>query len=258
MKENYLEYKVGAFVLIGLVVIGVLIILFGQFGQFFTSTYTIVAEFPNASGIIKNAQVLYRGAKVGVVQDAPQIAKEGATVELVLSINNNIRLPKNAEFKIGSYGLLGDRFVDVVPPPGANGNGTIEYLRDGDRVQGLPSKGMAEFLDEAEQKLQKFDAMVVDIKTKLITDEFVKNFHGSVENANLLLQRGNAFMLKAEKGEGPLHTIVNDRETAQNIEQFIYNLRTSGILFYRDHFKEAPTPEERAKARERERYKSRR
>ena len=255
MKEDYLEYKVGAFVLIGLLIIGVLIVIFGQFGQFFNSTYTIIAEFPNASGIIKNAQVLYRGAKVGTVNEAPRIANQGATVELILSINEGVQLPKNAEFKVGAYGLLGDRFVDIIPPAG-NGE-PIEYLKDGDRVQGTASKGMAEFLAETERKLEKFDAMIVDVKTKLITDDFVKNFHGSVQSAHELLDRWNAFMIKTEKGQGPLHTIVNDRETAQNIEKFIYNLRTSGILFYRDHFKEPPSKKERAKMRKKQGYRSR-
>lgn len=243
MKEQHLEQKVGAFVLIGLIVIAGLIISFGQFGQTLTSTYTIIGEFPNASGIIKNSQVLYRGARVGTVVTPPQIAHEGEVVEVTMQIRKDVHLPKNADFRIGIYGLLGDRFVDVVPPKEeAMEKGAVVYLKNGDRVRGGITKGINDFLEEAQAKLQHFDAIMVDIQSKILTEEFVHNFHEAMNNARNVLERGDRIMAAAEKGKGPLHTILKDEQTARNLRDFIYNIKETGPLFYRNVSEDPPKP----------------
>lgn len=234
MSEKYTERKVGAFILISLLVIGILILSFGDFDRFVRKTYTLHAEFANASGIIRNAQVLYRGAKVGVVAAPPEIADQGDMVKLELRINKSIRIPNTAEFKINVRGLLGDMFVDIVPPKEMPEGQEPVYLKDGDVVKGAMNQGLAEFLAQAEQKLQKFDMMITDIKTKIITDEFITDFHESVANARQLLERSNRFLASAEQGKGPLYVMMKDQQTATDIKQFIYNLRKTGPFFYSD------------------------
>lgn len=233
MKEKYLEQKVGAFVVAGLVVMAMLVIAFGQFEQVFQSTYTITAEFSDASGIIKNAQVLYRGAKVGKVYSRPQISNQGESVDVVLAIRNDVRIPKNARFLIGVYGLLGDRFVNVVPPPEGVSEETV-YLEQGDRVQGSRNRGMDELMANAEEKLQTIDDTIMEFRKRVLTQDFIDDIHGTVKNARSMLERGDALMAEAESGKGPLHILLKDRETASNLKQFIRNLKVSGPLFYSD------------------------
>ena len=254
MKQRNLEARVGAFVLVGLLVAAGLVIMFGRFGQFFQTTYQIRAEFSNASGIIKNSQVLYRGAKVGQVESPPAIIRGGEAVEISLRIHSGVRIPQGASFRIGSYGLLGDRFVDVIPPKGSDGGGGPVYLQDGDVVKGSETKGVDSLLASAEQKLEEFDKTLRGIQAKLLTDEFIEDIHGSARNAHSLLERGNKFMAEAESGKGPLHTVLKDEKTAADLRALIYNLRTRGILFYRD----AAAEEERKAQEEAQKARSRR
>lgn len=234
MKEKYLEQKVGAFVLAGLIVIGILILVFGRFGQLFESTYDVIAEFPNASGIIKNSQVLYRGAKVGMVPETPRIAHQGESVEIKLRVYGDVRIPRNAEFRIGVYGLLGDRFVDIIPPsPTKEELKKREtemnyYLKHGDHVKGAEKPGMDDLM-------KGFDKVVKDLQAKLLTESFINDFHEGVRNAKNMLERGDHLLELAEKGEGPVYTLLNDEEMAKNLKQLIYNLRVGGILFYEDY-----------------------
>lgn len=240
MKEKNLERKVGTFVIIGLIVIGMLVVAFGRFNQFFKSTYDVVAEFPNASGIIKNSQVLYRGAKVGSVPDIPRIANQGKSVEITLRINHDVHIPKNAEFRIGLYGLLGDRFVDIVPPKLKDGEQpqTEGFLANGDRVKGSENKGVNDLLSTAEQKLQNFDHIIRELQAKLLTDEFIDDFHAGMHNAREMLKKADHFMEQAEAGKGPLYTLMKDKEVAKDLKDFIHNVRVSGPVFYKDIAKE--------------------
>ena len=49
----------------------------------------------------------------------------------------------------------------------------------------------------------------------------------------------------ANEGKGALGLLLNDRETGDNLRSFIYNLRHSGVLFYKDR----PLPETENKRR---------
>ena len=249
MKERHIQEKVGAFVLLGLVVIAILIISFGRLGQLFQTSYDLIAEFPNASGIIKNSQVLYRGAKVGIVGAHPHITKRGQAVDLVLRINSDVLIPKGADFRIGIYGLLGDRYVDIIPP--ANPPEKMEYMKHGDRVLGSENKSFGDMLANAEKKLDQFDKMIRDLQSKLFTEDFIDNFHASMRNARGTLEKANNFMGEAEKGKGPLYTLMKDQETAMNLKQFIYNLRVSGPVFYSDESEKEEKPSASVKIRRR-------
>jgi phospholipid/cholesterol/gamma-HCH transport system substrate-binding protein len=160
MKQEHLELRVGMFVLAGLLVGGFLVVSFGRFGELFERNYRVVVEFEDARGIIKNAKVLYRGAKVGKVKEAPRYdAAAGGRVELLLEIGSLVKLDKESVFRINSYGLLGDQFVDVAPPKDLTG----EYLQDGDRVLGSKNVGLTEIAASIEPLVKKLESFVGDL-----------------------------------------------------------------------------------------------
>ncbi|NJK93142.1 MAG: MCE family protein [Blastochloris sp.] len=230
MKDNYLEIKVGTFFLLGLIAAGILVVAFGRFGKLTQSTYPITVQFANSSGVIKNSQVLYRGAKVGTVVEPPLIGEGGAYVELFLSIRSDIKIDRDSQFKIGVYGLLGDRFVDIIPPEKESGR----FVEAGSVLKGTESKG---FGDIAE----RLDKISAEIQQKLLTEEFATDIHDTVKNAKNLLGRMDTFMSEAESGKGTLYMLMKDekvandlRATISEIRQLSVNLRSRGILFYKD------------------------
>ena len=66
MKKEFrgIEWKVGIFMLTGLCVIAVMAIKFGKLSQGLQNYYTIVAEFPNASGLLKGQRTYISLARV--------------------------------------------------------------------------------------------------------------------------------------------------------------------------------------------------
>jgi len=210
MKESNLEMKVGFFVLAGLAAVAMLIVAFGKFGNYLKKTYPIVVEFQDARDILKNSKVLWRGAQIGVVADTPIYQAGRNFVELTLKINAGIEIPTGAKFRIDQYGMLGDRFVRVVPPENPDGT----FLAPGARVQGEQEAGLNAMLASAGPALEEIRSAARRV------DEFAKAATGLVQDA--------------EKGKGPLYTIMKDEKMAADMKALMANLRKHGILFYSD------------------------
>lgn len=232
-QQKNLELKVGIFVLLGLVAAGILIVSFGRFGELFQTSYPLTLQFKNTSGIIKNSQVLYRGARVGTVATSPRIAQQGKRVEVGLQINKDILIDRESTFEVGSYGLLGDRFIDVQPPDEPSGH----YLEPEDVVEGDESVGFGDLTEKLDPIVQQLEKFVSGLEEEGV----VENLAASMESIKAITAKLDKVLEQAEAGEGPIFTLLNDRQTAEELKDTISefkqlgeNLRKRGILFYKD------------------------
>src|SRR5207237_5108481 len=108
-----LEFKVGAFVFVGLAMLGALVVQFGRLGEGFKTYYGVTVRFTDASGLLKGSDVLLAGAKIGKVAGGPRMVREGNGVDVPLKIYDYIKIPDCSKVKIGSSGFVGDRFINV-------------------------------------------------------------------------------------------------------------------------------------------------
>src|SRR5436190_13997753 len=100
------EVYVGLFLLIGFSVIAVMVVTFGRVGQGLTKYYTFRVVFPNASGLVKGADVLLAGARVGHVKTSPDLyLKDGAyIVQVDLNIRSDVEMPKDSTIEVNQSG----------------------------------------------------------------------------------------------------------------------------------------------------------
>ena len=96
--------------------IATMVVIFGRVGQTFKDPYTLTVEFPNASGLLRDSDVLLSGARIGRVGASPKLVGQSFAVEVPLIIRGDVKIPRTSSFLVGSSGLLGDRYVDVIPP----------------------------------------------------------------------------------------------------------------------------------------------
>src|SRR2546428_13466526 len=75
--ERGLEFKVGAFVFVGLAMLCALVVQFGRLGEGFKTYYAVTVRFNDASGLLKGSDVLLAGAKIGKVAGGPHLVREG-------------------------------------------------------------------------------------------------------------------------------------------------------------------------------------
>lgn len=210
MKDNHLETKVGFFVLAGLLAAAGLIVAFGKIGNYFRKTYPVVVEFEDARDILKNSKVLLRGAQIGIVADTPTYRVGQNFVELTLRVDDGTQLPTGSKFRIDQYGMLGDRFVRVVPPDVMDGT----FLPAGARVKGEREAGLNAMMASAGPALDEIRSAA-------------RRVDGFAKSAQELLD-------EAKNGKGPLYTVMKDEKMAQDMKNLMANLRKHGVLFYSD------------------------
>ncbi|XHR28134.1 MAG: MlaD family protein [Chthoniobacteraceae bacterium] len=192
--QKSLETKVGLFVLIGLVIIGAMAVQFGRVGQGLSDTYEITVEFPNASGLVKNADVQLSGARIGVVADAPKaMPGQIGIIPVKLKIRSDIRLPKGCFFMIGKSGLMGDTSVMVGLPTGFDYE-KFEPKDDnvivaGSKVRGTPVTDFNELASQGEKNMKKLGValdemtdVLTQVRTGALNDENMKNLQASFAN----------------------------------------------------------------------------
>jgi virulence factor Mce-like protein len=267
------QFKAGFFVLLGIISIGALVLEFGRFGDNIKKFYTITVEYRNASGLLKGADVLLAGARIGFIADAPQVLPNMQGVSVQLNIDQKVEVPQGSVFSIGSSGLLGDRFVTVtmgenaenqkpIPPGSTITNGVSESS-----IAELQRQLHDEILPKLNNALDNIDSVSGTLKNQVFNEEGVKNLQATLANfkttsatlassseqikgvtdqANLLLKKGNAAMdsvngeIKAVADHANLFlakgTTAFDsiNGAAGDLKAFVANLRQHGIIFYRD------------------------
>jgi phospholipid/cholesterol/gamma-HCH transport system substrate-binding protein len=171
-KERASQLRVGIFMAIGLLAIGLMVVYFGRFGESIHGAYRIRVEYANASGIYKGASVLLAGAKIGSVENNPVILPNMDGVYVNLRIFEEVKIPTASEFSIGSSGLLGDRFIQIVLGKDAK---SAPPIAPGAVIQGKSEAGMGDVFDQAASLLTDVQTAVGNINKvaeKLNTEVF--------------------------------------------------------------------------------------
>lgn len=198
-QEKTTLLRVGIFMAIGLSFIAAMVVYFGRFGDTVRGYYQIRAEFPDASGIYKGAGVLLAGAKIGMVESNPVILPNMDGVSVDLKIYENVEIPSKAEFLIGSSGLLGDKFVQIVLAPGAKDSPPIP---PDSVVKGRTESGIGEITKQADALMAKLQVTVENINSitsKLDADVFKQSTMGDLNLTIANLKDTSASFAEASK-----------------------------------------------------------
>src|SRR2546422_11340221 len=89
MSQKRLEWKVGLFVVVCLVLLGLLVLNFSKGLTFFTPTYTLRLKTSNVGGIKREAAVLVAGVPVGNVAGAELVPGRGAEGGVLKSLSRH-------------------------------------------------------------------------------------------------------------------------------------------------------------------------
>jgi len=185
-QDKSTQLRVGIFVALGLGAIAAMVVYFGRLGDAARQYYPITVEYANASGIYKDVYVLLAGAKVGMVESSPQILPDMNGVSVKLNIYENVHIPSKSTFQIGSSGLLGDKFIEIILDKDAKGSPPIA---PGSVIKGKSESGFGEIMEKAPAILAEVKEAVANIKSvtgKLDSDVFkestLANLNKTMEN----------------------------------------------------------------------------
>jgi phospholipid/cholesterol/gamma-HCH transport system substrate-binding protein len=200
------------------------------------------------------------------------MVREGQGVDVPLKIYEHIKIPEGSKFTVGSSGLLGDRFVNVVMPAGQ----PKAFLAPNTHISGVRETGIDDLTREGgalvtdlRGTVQKIDTTVNRLNQDTLSSANMENLKSSMEHLNQatsalaesskkldgVIEQADSTMASAKEaadtlqnaiadtrkvvrsatqGKGLVATLLNDQKLSDDLHALITNLRAHGVLFYRD------------------------
>jgi len=203
MNEASRNLIVGLTAIAGLVVLGYLIIIFGQVPQWVTESYPLAIHLQDASGIASGTRVRLNGIDIGFVEkvELKRPAYEGVIVRA--QIDSKYDVPADA-VPTASAGLLGGGAqlnIRTKPPQ-----------RDGEEVF-LPRDGTAELEGQTANLGEQLTEVATRLEANLTTQlerfgKMADEFTAAARDVRGLLEERNLADVEAGRAEGNLRTLI--------------------------------------------------
>lgn len=202
------EAKVGIFTVIGLVLLTAIVLYLSGFNPAKEDDYSFDITFNQVTGLKPGAGVSYAGIAVGRVQ-AIEAYKDKAKV--TVEIRGGTQIAKDSLFTINSDGLMGEKFISIMPPQHPSG----VYLAGGESVQGVDEKGLDYLLAQAGTTLVDVQELIKSMNTILGNKNVQNSLIQTAVNLNELTGNMNELMRVMS------NLAVNNQ---QDIDKMIKNL----------------------------------
>ena len=243
------EAKVGAFTTVGLLLLVALVLGLSGFSLKAGKGYTVYAGFHQVIGVEKQAQVCLAGVPIGEVLD---ITNDGGGVTVEMRIHPDVRIPEGSHVTIGTPGVMGEKFVNILP---AEDRG--HYIGDGayligDDEQGMDSMfaGINQVVAQAQELLDSLNSIAGDKNFRQSILQMTANMRdmtghlsglmaqlesmaaenrGNVQamTANLVTVTAsmNRTMASLEPMIANMNSVLGDPATAANVRETLENLK---------------------------------
>ncbi|MEI6831684.1 MAG: MlaD family protein, partial [Candidatus Omnitrophota bacterium] len=161
--KTKLELKVGIFVFVGLIILVLFILSIGGL-KTWSSGYRINLNFNFVNGVKVGAPVRFAGVDVGEVKKVrlefiPQ--ENRSKVYLEVWIRNIIKIPVDSTVWVNTLGLLGEKYVEIIP-----GTDYANCLKIDESLVGIDPLPIHQLFKNAESILSNLDEGIAKIKNK--------------------------------------------------------------------------------------------
>lgn len=239
------ETKVGAFTVLGLVLLSAMLFFLSDIHIGSSHEYTVYALFDHVIGLNNSAKVRLAGVPVGKVIN---IESEDKKVRVTMKINGDAQIPRDSEISVSSSGFLGEKFINIMP-----GKDPRNFVENGDMVNGHGEQGIGGAMEEASEVMREVKQLVATMNEvvgnpsvkaavlgtsqnmkdiseniKIMTETFARlsvqneqEINGMVYNLNQLTA---SLMRASQETETMLHDFSGDGATAANLRMTVANI----------------------------------
>lgn len=198
-KESGFQWKLGMFVIIGLVLFVSTIYFIGKQQNLFGSTFNLKSNFKSVSGLEIGNNVRFAGINIGTVSEIQLVTDSSVVVVLVIKDEVRKFIKTDATASIGSDGLMGDKVLTISP--------------------GITSTKIVENND------------VITSKIPIDMEDVMGSVKKSVDNAGIITAQLAQFTQSMNNGNGTLSKLMTDKEMANSIKKSLLNLESSSNEF---------------------------
>jgi phospholipid/cholesterol/gamma-HCH transport system substrate-binding protein len=186
MDKKRLEWRVGVFVFIGMVVLTVLLLQFSKGTSLFRPAYDLYLKAGNVGGLKARTGVSMAGVQIGMVSDI-KLNPEGTNVTITLKIYKQYVIHKDARFVIEQSGFLGDYYVAIVPTQNEGGiwqPGEHPTAEEPFSLQEV-ARSAAGFLKRIDETTKKLDDAISDVRRLVLNEQTLTNLSATVGNMRI-------------------------------------------------------------------------
>lgn len=197
-KFGYI-WKLGMFVIIGLLLFMITIYYVGKNRNLFVSTFQLKSHFKNVSGLKVGNNVRFSGINVGTVNQIEFLSDTVVSVNFLIKKEVQQYIKTDAMASIGSDGLMGDKVLTISP-----GGVSTKIVKDNDRIASNAAIEM---------------------------EDLMKSVKVSIDNAGIITGELAEFTYKMNNGNGALSKLMNDQSFANDVDATMSNMKkaTKGL-----------------------------
>lgn len=193
-KTGYV-WKLGMFVIIGVLLFMISIYMIGKNKNLFTETFQIKSYFNNVSGLKAGNNVRFSGINVGTVKSIEFISDTSVIVSAVIKEDVHRFIKADAMASIGSDGLMGDKVLTI--SPGTQSNMVVK--NDG----------------------------VIKSTRSVEMEDIMQSVKVSVDNAQVITYELAEFTSKMNNENTLLSKLVTDEKMARNVDATLSNMKSA-------------------------------
>lgn len=175
-----------------IIILGYMSFRVGEYGFGLKKGYTVSATFESVSGLKRDAFVQIAGVEVGRVE---RIALKDGRAEVTMRIVPSVRLERDVTASLKTYGILGDKYVDIVP-----GTRDLGYIPEGGEIVYVETPAdLDRLLRELGAIANDVMAVTASLRHVIGGDEGESNLRAIVESTRDLTVNLNRVVEKSDK-----------------------------------------------------------
>jgi len=221
------EAKIG---LIGIITLAVLIwgINYLKGKNILNRDITLFALYAEASGLEEDADIFYKGYKIGVVKEVRLNPQETYPIQVSISIEKNFKIPAGSVAELYSADLLGNKAIRVIPSTSGTtmeNNDTINSRIVPDMLSDLQAQiePMLGNLSELSKKLDSISNYMIDFLQTGKVDEIISRIRETTDIISASFQEGGL----VNETLGNVESITSNLEDKNEaISESIENIKT--------------------------------
>jgi phospholipid/cholesterol/gamma-HCH transport system substrate-binding protein len=222
-RESGLELKVGLFVITAIACLVVFIFSISDFSVF-KKGWTCNASFHFANGLKKNAPVRVAGVDAGHVRSimvAYDVISHEPNVLIEVWLDGGMRLPDDSRFLINQLGILGEKYLEIMP------GASSVLIAPGAVIVGEDPVAMDAITKTIAMAGTKLNTTLDSINNGILSDANKQSL--AVTLANIA-----AISEGIKMGEGTIGKFLTDKSVYENLDELSADLKANPWkLFYR-------------------------
>lgn len=193
-KDTGSNWKLGMFVIIGLILFVITIYFVGKQQNLFGETFQLKSQFKTVSGLKVGNNVRFSGINVGTVSEIELVTDSTVVVSVLMEKEVQKYIKKDAKASIGSDGLMGDKVFTI-----SHGTTSKEMVKDNDFIASVNAIEM---------------------------EDIMKSVKSTLDNAEVITGELAEFSYNMNNGKGTLSKLMNDKSFAVKLDSTMSNLES--------------------------------